>query len=84
MKDGVESMCNLSDALVEDALVRGEERGREIGEKRGIEIGEKTGEERERISSIRKIMQSLNLTAVKAMEVLQIPQSEYDRYLKQL
>ena len=48
----------------------------------------KKSEEQGRIlgttNSIRAIMQTLNYSAEKAMEILKIPKSEYDRYLNLL
>ena len=70
-------MCNLSDALIEDALVRGEERGREIGEKNGEERGEKQGI----LRSIKNLMVNASVDAKKAMDMLGLSKEEQEFYL---
>ena len=46
--------------------------------------GRAEGEEYERLSTIRKLMKSLKMTAQQAMAVLEIPSSEQGRYLDRL
>ena len=42
------------------------------------------GQEEERVNSIRKMMQKLNLTAKQAMDVLDIPVNEQEKYVSSL
>ena len=42
------------------------------------------GREEERVNSIRKMMQKLNLTAKQAMDVLDIPVNEQEKYVSSL
>lgn len=44
-----------------------------IGEERGIEIGEARGEEKSTLKSIKSIMETLDVSAEKAMDILKIP-----------
>ena len=46
--------------------------------------GRAEGEEQERLTTIRKLMKSLKMTAQQAMAVLEIPSSEQGRYLDRL
>ena len=46
--------------------------------------GRAEGEEYERLTTIRKLMKSLKMTAQQAMAVLEIPSSEQGRYLDRL
>ena len=54
------------------------------GEKLGIEKGEKLGMAKSLLNSIKSIMETMNITAEKAMKALKIPQEEHDFYLAQL
>lgn len=63
---------------------KSEEQGRAIGRNEGILVGRTEGLTEATMSSIRAIMQSLNYSAEKAMEALQIPKSEYQKYAKLL
>ena len=47
----------------------------------GIAEGEARGILETTLASIRSLMKTMNLTAQQAMEALQIPASEYDKYL---
>ena len=42
------------------------------------------GKDEERVNSIRKMMQKLNLTAKQAMDVLDIPVKEQEKYVSSL
>ncbi len=55
---------------------KSEEQGRIEGRNEGLSIAT--------TNSIRAIMQTLNYSAEKAMEILKIPKSEYGRYLNLL
>ena len=45
-------------------------------EARGKAMGEAISEENERVSNIRSLMETMNLTSQQAMDALKIPQSE--------
>ena len=61
-------------------LAEGEARGLAEGEARGLAKGEAKGKTEERLSSIRNIMQTLNLTVQQAMDALKIPPEEQAAY----
>ena len=63
---------------------KSEEQGRAIGRNEGIAIGRTEGLAEATMNSIRAVMQSLNYSAEKAMETLNIPKSEYSRYMQLL
>ena len=63
---------------------KSEEQGRAIGRNEGIAIGRTEGLAEATMNSIRAVMQSLNYSAEKAMETLNIPKSEYGRYMQLL
>ena len=63
---------------------KSEEQGRIEGRSEGIAIGRNEGLSIATTNSIRAIMQTLNYSAEKAMEILKIPKSEYGRYLNLL
>ena len=50
-------------------------------EAKGLEEGLERGREDERLSSIRNIMESLNLPIEKAMDALRIPKEEQGKYI---
>ena len=63
---------------------KSEEQGRVIGRNEGIAIGRTEGLTEATMNSIRAIMQNFNYSAEKAMETLNIPKSEYGRYMQLL
>ena len=65
----------------EDEMLQREEDAREKGRKEGREEGLTKGREETIVNSIRNIMQALNFTAEKAMNILQIPTDDRKRYL---
>ena len=62
----------------------GREEGRAEGREEGREEGRVEGAERERVNSIRSMMEALAMTAKQAMDVLKIPDSEQPKYLSML
>ncbi|CBK75663.1 hypothetical protein CIY_31680 [Butyrivibrio fibrisolvens 16/4] len=58
----------------EEAIIRQE------AKTEGIQEGIKEGIETERLSSIRKVMQSFKVTAEQAMESLDIPANDFEKY----
>ena len=61
-------MCNLSKGV----------------ENRGIRKGIIQGREEEKLNSIRSLMKKLNLTLEQAMDVLDVPKSEQEKYAHML
>ena len=55
-----------------------------VQRKEGMEEGIEKGKEKSTVDAIRNIMKSLNCSAERAMEILQIPQSDYPKYLDKL
>ena len=73
---GVIHMSSKWEQFVEEITAEAMESGMEQGMARGME----RGEEKAYLSSIRRMMEKLSVTAEKAMDVLAIPQSEWGRY----
>ena len=65
-------MCNLSDYIEEKATQRGMQKGIQ----KGIQLN--------LLQNLQALMTNLNLTAEKAMDVLNVPQEERAYYLQQL
>lgn len=61
-----------------------QERGEKLGEKRGERRGEKRGAMQATLTSIRSLMKKLHMTAVEAMDTLEIPATEREKYASQL
>ena len=73
-------MCEIWEEVRREGIELGIERGIE----QGIEQGEKTGRFKEQLSSIRNLMETLDLTAQQAMDALKIPSEKRDGYIAQL
>ena len=73
-------MCILSKG-VED---RGFRKGIVVGTENGIVKGREEGREEEKLNSIRSLMKKLNLTLEQAMDVLDVPKSEQEKYAQLL
>ena len=80
MEMEVRHMCNLSKG-VED---RGFRKGIVVGTENGIVKGREEGREEEKLNSIRSLMKKLNLTLEQAMDVLDVPKSEQEKYAQLL
>ena len=85
MDDAVQRVKNskegrLSFMTYEMALMEREELGRKIGEERGRKIGS----ERNLIENLQSIMETLQVNAEKAMEILKVPKDEQNYYLSKL
>ena len=48
----------------------------------GIEVGLKQGMEQAKIQSVRNMINKLNITVKQAMNILEIPVDEQDKYMK--
>ncbi|MFC2316326.1 MAG: PD-(D/E)XK nuclease family transposase [Selenomonas massiliensis] len=77
---GVIHMSSKWEQFVEEITAEAMESGMKEGMERGMEQGMARGEEKAYLSSIRRMMEKLSVTAEKAMDVLAIPQSEWGRY----
>ena len=62
----------------------GRKEGREEGRKAGREEGRKEGAEIATLNSIKNLMQTLDISAEKAMDLVKIPAEERERYLTKL
>jgi predicted transposase YdaD len=69
-------MCKALDDIVKDAKKEGRAEGEKLGEKRGRQ----EGRESTTILSITNLMKNLHLTAEQAMEALEVPQSQRQKY----
>ena len=65
-------MCNLSQGVME----RGVEKGRVEGRAEGIGIGVDTA----RIESIKALMKNMNMTLEQAIQVLQYPMADKEKF----
>ena len=65
---------------LEEARQEGHHDSFSEGRESGLEEGQKVGREAERLESIQKLMKTLNLTAEQAMDALQIPIEEREKY----
>ena len=80
LEKGVDTMCNLSEGLVEDVLKQGRKQGRKEGRKEG----RKQGEESATVKNLKAIMQKMHLTAEEAMDMFDIPATKRPRYAELL
>lgn len=80
MNEEVSIMCNLSQGILEKGLKQGREEGRAEGIKEGRAEGLAEGLERGIANSLLNVMKTLKMTAEQAMEVLNIPQNEHEKY----
>ena len=96
MNEEVSIMCNLSQGILEKGLKQGRAEGRAEGIKEGRAEGIKEGRaegikegraeglaeglERGIANSLLNVMKTLKMTAEQAMEVLNIPQNEHEKY----
>jgi predicted transposase YdaD len=62
----------------------GRKEGREEGRKEGREEGRKEGAEIATLNSIKNLMETLEISAEKAMDLEKIPTEERERYLTKL
>ncbi|HIS94128.1 MAG TPA: hypothetical protein IAA84_14035 [Candidatus Alectryocaccomicrobium excrementavium] len=72
----VARMCNLSQGLVEKGMAEGLEKGLEQGLEKGLEQGAFQA----MLSSVKNLMANVGMSAAQAMDVLEIPAAERDRY----
>ena len=77
VKQEVDEMCNLSQGVRED----GRAEGRAEGEAMGIAKGEAMGELKERLKNVKAIMDSLKVSALDAMNILQFSPEEQQELL---
>ena len=81
-------MCNLSKGVekrgIRKGIIQGREEGLKEGREEGIKVGHKKGREEEKLNSIRSLMKKLNLTLEQAMDVLDVPKSEQEKYAHML
>ncbi len=83
LEEEVERMCNISEAIEEEATKRGMEKGIKAGIEEGRREGRREGKEKAILQSIQNLMDSLELTTERAMEVLKIPE-EQQKYYREL
>ena len=67
---------------IEQGMKQGLQQGIEKGMAQGIEVGLKQGMEQAKIQSVRNMINKLNLTVEQAMNILEIPDDEQDKYMK--
>ena len=65
---------------LKDMAKENREEGREEGRKEGREEGREEGSANTLLANIRSIMQNLGISLEKALEVLNIPTSDYAKY----
>ena len=79
-----ETMALFREEGLEEGLEKGLEKGREEGLEKGLEKGREEGREETLLENIRNLMRKLKLTAMQAMDILEIPQEEQQKLAKQL
>ena len=57
------------------------EQGREEGMERGMKKGREEGVVRGKLFSIKSMMKNLKISAEQAMEILEIPRSDFAKYM---
>ena len=67
-----------------EGRAEGHAEGRAEGHAEGRVIGHAEGSECKLLENLQAVMTNLNLTAEKAMDVLNVPQEERTKYLQQL
>ena len=65
---------------IEQGIKQGIEQGIEQGIKQGIKQGIEQGVMQASLQNIKNLMENMNLSATQAMDVLQIPASEREKY----
>ncbi len=79
-KGGVKQMCEIWDNIKADGIKIGEA----IGEARGEAKGEARGEAIEKLETVSKLINKMNMSFDEALEFLEITKEDYDRYQKLL
>ena len=68
----------------EEGRKEGRKEGREEGRKEGREEGRKEGRETANLNSIKNLMETLEISAENAMDLVKIPAEEREKYLAKL
>ena len=92
MEKEVSVMCNLSKGIIEKGMKQGLERGMEQGMKQGMKQGMEQGMKQgmaKRItnsilSSIQNIVKNMGISVEQAMSVLEVPETERQKYMELL
>lgn len=100
MEKEVSVMCNLSKGIIEKGMKQGMERGMEQGMKQGMEQGMKQGIKQGMeqgmkqgmakgitssiLSSIQNIVKNMGISVEQAMSVLEVPETERQKYMELL
>ena len=83
-KEGKMELSSLLKKTADKYIKQNKDKYIAKGEKLGRAEGEKVGMAKSLLNSIKSIMETMNITAEKAMKALKIPQEEHDFYLAQL
>ena len=65
-------MCNLGEMIARENI----EKGHSMGLEQGLEQGQKLERRKKNIQSITNLMESLNVSFSKAIELLKVPEDE--------
>ena len=88
MDEEVKHMCNLSEGIFEEGVEVGEARGMAKGMAKGMAQGEAKGkaigERKATLRLIRNLIESMKVTVQQAFDILKIPESDRNEYLKEL
>ena len=78
-------MCNLGEGIFEDGIAQGMSQGIAQGISQGIaqgiEQGLLQGKEENMLNNLRSLIKNTNFTITQAMDVLEVPQEERDKYM---
>ncbi|WP_406039473.1 hypothetical protein [Succinimonas sp.] len=86
--EGIDTMCNIGEALFKEGEAKGKAKGKaegiKIGEKKGEKRGEKKGIVKTLLRAIVSNVKHYGVTNEQAMANLGIPENEYEKYNKLL
>ena len=72
LEEEVEKMCNLGEMIARENI----EKGHSMGLEQGLVQGQKLERRKKNIQSITNLMESLNISFSKAIELLKVPEDE--------
>ncbi|MDO4292542.1 MAG: hypothetical protein Q4C65_04830 [Eubacteriales bacterium] len=76
----VNTMCNLSELILEEGL----EKGREDTKEKGLEEGLEKGREDTTCKMLKNLIKNMKVSLSQALDILEIPESERNKYQKLL
>ena len=78
--EGIDTMCNMGEALFNEGKAEGKAEGIKIGEKKGKAEGLEEGIKTTQLGNIVSLCKKLGCTIEYAMGLLSIPENKYEEY----